>query len=92
VITDSPLLRHGGVQVIISGINFQDVKGVSFNGISATGFGKPAENQINASVPANATTGPIRVTNAFGASAQPLDHTGASHHELVVGHSKVGTF
>lgn len=62
----SPSFGIAGVQVIISGINFQDVKGVSFNGISATGFGKPAENQINASVPANATTGPIRVTNAFG--------------------------
>ena len=96
VITDfSPGFGSGGVPVTISGINFQNVQGVSFNGVSATGFGTPAENQINAIVPANATTGPIRVTNAFGVgvSSQPFVITiRASHHEPVADYSQGGRY
>jgi RHS repeat-associated protein len=54
-----------GVGVTITGMNFAAITAVKFNGISAT-FTVNSLTQITTTVPANATTGPITVTNSAG--------------------------
>lgn len=52
--------------VTLSGANFLGATNVTFNGVAATTFNVSADSQINATVPASATTGPISVTTAGG--------------------------
>ena len=67
VVTDfRPDIGVVGTPVIIEGINFTGVTGVSFNGKPVSGIGTPALGQLQVNVPSGATTGPIRVTNSFG--------------------------
>ncbi len=52
--------------VTITGANFLGATDVSFNGIAATTFNVSADSQINATVPATASTGPISVSTPGG--------------------------
>ena len=51
--------------VVLTGFNFINVTGVTFNGVMAP-FTVNSSNQITATVPSGATSGPIRVTTANG--------------------------
>jgi len=61
--------------VTIEGINFDlgPISGVGFNGKPVTGISTPSPNQIQVTVPATATTGPITVTNSFGVGTSSND-------------------
>jgi len=59
-----------GTSVTISGTHFQAITAISFNGTPAT-FTVDTAGQITASVPAGASTGPIRVTGAGGSATSP---------------------
>ena len=58
----TPTSGPAGTVVVITGANFAGITAVSFNGVNAPGFVVNSSTQITVSVPANATTGPIRVT------------------------------
>jgi uncharacterized repeat protein (TIGR01451 family) len=59
--------KAGLTRVTIEGLNFtQPIRGIAFNGHGAFDFSLVAPNQIAATVPREATTGPIAVTNASG--------------------------
>lgn len=61
----APFGGKAGDPVVISGINFTTATNVSFNGVTAVAF-LTSDTQIAATVPAGATTGPIRVINPAG--------------------------
>ncbi|MCG8603698.1 DNRLRE domain-containing protein, partial [bacterium] len=63
----TPATGIAGTVVTITGINFTDVSGVAFNGISASSFSVSSDTQIQATVPEGASTGKIQVTNPDGA-------------------------
>ncbi len=73
----SPTSGPAGCQVIITGSGFSGVTSVSFNGHSAI-FTQNSSSQITATVPANATTGPIAVTQPGGTATSSTDFTVAS--------------
>jgi hypothetical protein len=54
-----------GTSVTISGANFVNVNGVAFNGVTAA-YTVDSPSQITATVPAGASTGPLRITTATG--------------------------
>lgn len=64
------------VPVVIFGANLLSASSVKFNGL-ASGFTATADNVINTTIPAGATSGPITVTSAAG--------TGTSLVNFVVG-------
>jgi hypothetical protein len=68
---------HGkvGTTVSISGTNFGNGTKVFFNNVQATQVTVISPNTIEAKVPANATTGPIRVSNAGGSSTSSQTFT-----------------
>lgn len=61
----SPIGGKAGDPVVISGINFTTATNVAFNGVTAVAS-VTSDTQISATVPAGATTGPIRVINPAG--------------------------
>ncbi len=63
----SPRSGATGVQVTLTGSNFNGANNVSFNGSSA-GFTIISGGQIRATVPSGATTGRISVRNGSGTS------------------------
>lgn len=66
----------GGVGMLVSlvGTNLTWVTSVTFNGTNAA-FTKVSDAQINATVPAGATTGMIAVTSPGGSAASPIPYT-----------------
>ncbi len=62
-----PKIGTGGSEVLIRGLNLSGITAVTFNGVPALGFGTPEPERVSALVPPSATTGPLRVANAFGA-------------------------
>lgn len=65
-ITDSPSGGGVGSVVTIYGVHFTGASSVKFNGTNAS-FSPPAtDTQIQATVPANVTTGPISITTPRG--------------------------
>lgn len=64
----SPIGGKAGDPVVISGINFTTATNVAFNGITAVAS-VTSDTQISATVPAGATSGPIRVINPAGTNA-----------------------
>jgi hypothetical protein len=64
VVTDfNPVIGPPGTVVTIAGLNFSNVTAVTFNGASAAFVVLGAGGtQISATVPNNATTGPIKIT------------------------------
>jgi hypothetical protein len=71
----SPISGEVGSEVVVTGLNFVDVAGVSFNGIAASEFAVDSATQLRATVPAGATSGPIRVTNAKGSGTSTQSFT-----------------
>lgn len=61
----TPTSGPSGTLVSISGAGFTGTNTVKFNGLAAS-FSVLSENQIQATVPANASSGPISITNAIG--------------------------
>ena len=62
-----------GRRVAIWGANLLDTRAVLFNGKNAAWFAASSDMQVNADVPAGATTGPITVTNNFGSATTTND-------------------
>jgi len=60
--------------VTIAGVNFQGATGVTFNGASAS-FTVGSDQQITATVPSGASTGPIRVVKASGTAVSATAFT-----------------
>ncbi|HET7234992.1 MAG TPA: IPT/TIG domain-containing protein [Actinomycetota bacterium] len=75
----SPSSGKVGDAVIVTGTNFTNATGVTFNGVTAA-FVVNTSTQISTSVPAGAGTGPIAVTTAGG--------TGTSATNFVVKHAR----
>lgn len=63
----SPTNGLAGARVLIQGTNFIELTSVEFNGVPSS-FTNLSPHQISAAVPANATTGPIRVATPAGAA------------------------
>jgi hypothetical protein len=61
----TPTSGTEGTAVVITGANFISATAVAFNGTSAA-FTVASDSEIQTTVPAGATTGPISVTNADG--------------------------
>jgi hypothetical protein len=64
-----------GTSVVITGTNFTGATAVTFNGVAATTFTVNSATQITATVPATATTGPIRVTAPGGTGSSLTNFT-----------------
>lgn len=62
----TPTNGEVGTEVTISGMNFSNVSGVTFNGLPAAGFVIDSDTQIRAAVPAGASSGLLGMTNLFG--------------------------
>jgi uncharacterized repeat protein (TIGR01451 family) len=62
----SPTSGPTGTVVTINGVNFTGTTSVKFNGVAASSFTVIGPNQVQATVPAAATTGPITVTTPAG--------------------------
>ncbi len=80
----SPMQGAPGTAVTINGANFVGVSHVKFNGIDASSFNVVSETQINATVPANATTGKIAVQTLAGTAQSADDFVVESNGEFVV--------
>jgi hypothetical protein len=70
----SPTSGAVGTTVAISGTNFTGATAVAFNGVSAT-FTVSSATSIQATVPAGATTGPLRVTTPQGTATSASSFT-----------------
>src|SRR5436190_5101739 len=70
----TPALGKPGTQVVISGSGFSTATGVNFDTAFAD-FSAVSDNQMVATVPVDATTGPIRVTNPTGAGSSIANFT-----------------
>ena len=68
----SPTNGATGANVTITGLNFTNATGVTFNG-SAAGFVVVNNTSINATVPAAATSGPIAVITPGGTATTTLN-------------------
>jgi hypothetical protein len=62
-----------GTSVTITGMNFTGVTNVAFNGTAAMSYTVGTATQIRATVPSEATTGKISVTNADGTGLSATD-------------------
>jgi len=62
----SPASGAQGSSVVITGTGFSGTTAVSFNNIPATTFAVTSSTQITVTMPPNATSGTIKVTNALG--------------------------
>lgn len=64
-----------GEKIRIFGSNFQQILGITFNGTLAPVFAVTAQNQLEVTVPAGATSGPISIQNASGIGISSEDFT-----------------
>ena len=89
----TPTSGPSNATVIISGTNFTGTSIVSFNGAQAA-FYVDSNTQITATVPTNASSGPISITTPGGmvTSASSFALTGTSAVVLDVSFSHTGTF
>ncbi len=69
----SPQSGAAGDQVMITGTRLTGTSSVSFNGTPASEFSVDSESQITATVPDDATTGPISVTTPGGTATSTGD-------------------
>jgi acetyl esterase/lipase len=65
----SPMQGPVGTQVVISGTGLSQASEVDFSGVAATSFSADSDTQITATVPQDATTGPISVVTPDGTAA-----------------------
>jgi IPT/TIG domain len=71
----TPTSGLAGTSVVITGTNFTGATAVTFNNVTATTFTVNSATQITATVPATATTGPIRVTAPGGTGSSLTSFT-----------------
>ncbi|HEU5070090.1 MAG TPA: IPT/TIG domain-containing protein [Verrucomicrobiae bacterium] len=64
----SPASGRAGTNVLVRGTNFVGTTAVRFNGVDAASFSVLSNTVIQATVPANATTGPVRVNTPAGSA------------------------
>ena len=76
----SPTSGAVGTSVTITGTDFTGATSVTFNGLSATTFNVISSTKITATVPAGATTGPIKVTTPVGSATSTSDFTVSTTH------------
>jgi len=69
----TPASGLAGTQVTITGSNFADVTGVTFNGTPASPFSIQTSTHILATLPVGATTGKIALTNPHGTTLSASD-------------------
>ena len=69
-----------GTSVTITGTNFTGATSVTFNGVSATTFNVGSATKITATVPAGATTGPIKVATPVGSATSTSNFTVSTTH------------
>jgi len=62
----SPEVAAPGMKVTLRGVNFRQVTAVHVGAARAPGQSTPSPQQLDFTVPANAKTGLVKVTNAFG--------------------------
>ena len=62
----SPPLAAPGMKVTLRGVNFRQVTAVHVGEARAAGQSTPSPQQLDFTVPANATSSLVKVTNAFG--------------------------
>jgi subtilisin family serine protease len=74
IATFSPTSGAPGTSVTVTGGTFTGATAVKFNGLAAT-FAVNSPTQITATVPANATTGPISVTTPAGTATSATSFT-----------------
>jgi hypothetical protein len=60
-----------GTSVVITGANFKSLQTVNFGGIPAINYHMDSDTQITATVPDNAITYAIEITNAAGVADSP---------------------
>jgi endonuclease G len=70
----SPASGLANSSVIITGTNFGSASAVTFNGVNAS-FTVDTTNQITATVPPSATTGPISITTPSGSATSSSNFT-----------------
>jgi hypothetical protein len=70
----TPASGRVGASVTISGLNFTGTTAVTFNG-SAASFTVSSDTTIQATVPAGATTGPLKVTTPAGTGGSTTNFT-----------------
>ena len=75
ITTFNPTLGAPGTSVVISGYNFNADSSVQFNGVEAAAVTYVNPNQLVATVPAGATTGPITADGPGGFDASYEDFT-----------------
>jgi len=75
----TPTAGPVGTSVVITGTNFTGASIVRFGGVPATGFAVNSANQITATVPVGATTGPITITTPGGTVNTATNFTVASN-------------
>lgn len=85
----SPNIGPTGTDVVISGGDFTSTTAVKFNGTNAS-FSVTAASQIHATVPANATTGPISVTTPNGTATTTSNFVVSGLAPIVTGFSPFG--
>ncbi|MCL4179797.1 MAG: IPT/TIG domain-containing protein [Verrucomicrobia bacterium] len=71
ILSFTPALGPAGTAVTLLGTTFTNVTAVSFNGAPAV-FTVVSRGEVRATVPAQATTGPIRLSTADGTSDSPV--------------------
>ncbi|OUJ70032.1 FG-GAP-like repeat-containing protein [Hymenobacter crusticola] len=64
----SPAISPVGSTVVITGHDFLNTTGITFNGVAATSFVLSSTTQLTVTIPAGATSGPVVVTTNVGAS------------------------
>ena len=74
----APTCGSVGTSVTITGTNFTGATVVSFNNVNAATFTVNSATQITATVPATATTGPVRVTATGGTGSSLTNFTVAA--------------
>ena len=70
-----PSSGPAGTLVTITGSNLTGATAVTFNGLAAASFSVVSATQITATVPAGATSGPIRVTTPGGTATSATSFT-----------------
>jgi hypothetical protein len=71
----TPTSGTEGMEITIIGMNFNGTTEVAFNGTVATSFTIDSDTQLRAIVPLGASTGAIRITNAYGFGFSTADFT-----------------
>jgi large repetitive protein len=87
ILSFAPDLGPAGTAVTIRGTSFTNITEVSFNNSRAATVEVVSPDELRATVPAQATTGPIRVTTIDGTAVSPGDFLVTRSSDLALGMS-----